>query len=133
MARLVRILPVAIPIVLSWPRECDATSYDSLLGTFGLIENGKLIEFARIEHTQQRYLLSQKHEGRWLPPVEVEPMTRLQLEAIIKQPVNVPFEGLGNDRIALLKVPKGWKLGTLVCNTGYWVATVLGPAEVQKI
>ena len=133
MARIIRFLPIAIPLFLSSLGECDATSYDSLLGTFGLIENGKLTEFVRIEHSQQRYLLSQKHAGHWLAPVEVEPVTRLQLETIIKQPVNVAFEGLGNDRLAVLQVPKGWKLGTFVCRTGYWVATVLGPVEVQKL
>jgi hypothetical protein len=29
-------------------------------------------------------------------------------------------------------VPKGWKIGSFVCNTGYWLATVLGPAELRK-
>ena len=110
-----------------------AASYDSLLGTFGAIEYGKLVEFVRIERKQQKYLLSRKHAGEWLAAVEVEPVTRMELETIVKQPVNVEFEGLGNDTLALLKVPRGWKLGPFVCRTGYWVATVAGPVEVEKL
>jgi hypothetical protein len=133
MARMIRFLPVAIPLFLSPTGKCYAATYDSLLGTFGLIENGKLTEFVRIEHRQQKYFLSRKHGGEWLAPVEVDPVTRAQLEAIVKEPVKVEFEGLGNDRLALLKVPEGWKLGTFICRTGYWVATLVGPVEVQKL
>lgn len=133
LARLAAILPLATALLLSGPRECEGAPFDSLLGSFGLIEHGALVEFARIEQRQQKYLLYRKHTGRWLAPVEVEPITRAQLEAMIKQPMTAPFEGLGNDRLAVLKVPKGWKIGSFVCNSGYWAATVLGPAELQKL
>ena len=133
MARIIRILPMALPLFLASPTVCDAASYDSLLGTFGVIENGKLVEFVRIERRQERYLLSRKHSGHWQTPTEVEPVTRAQLETIVREPVDVDFEGLGNDWLVVLNVPKGWKLGTFVCRTGYWVATVLGPVEVQKL
>lgn len=133
LASLAGLLPLAAALLLSRPGKSEAAPFDALLGRFGLIEHGTLVEFARIEQRQQKYLLYRKHAGRWLAPVEVARITRAQLEAMIKQPMTVPFEGLGNDRLALLKVPKGWKIGSFVCHSGYCAATVLGPAELQKL
>ena len=51
----------------------------------------------------------------------------------VNQRMDVEFEGLGNGELAVLKVPKGWKVGSFTCYSGYWLATVAGPAELQKV
>ncbi|HEX6794225.1 MAG TPA: hypothetical protein VF304_10290 [Casimicrobiaceae bacterium] len=111
----------------------SASTYDALLGTFGLVEQGRMIEVLRIERHGHDLLLYQKHGGQWLAPVVVQPVRKARLETLIKQPIDVPFEGLGNDRLAVLRVPKGWRFGAFECDTGYWLATSLGPAELHKL
>jgi len=112
--------------------ESRGADLDALLGTFQLVENGTAHQVIKIEQRQQKYLLYRGHSGHWDTPVEVRPISKPELEAIIKQPVNVAFDALGNDKMALIKVPKGWKIGAFVCRSGYWLATVLGPAELRK-
>ena len=113
--------------------SCYGEPLDELCGTFALIEDGRAVEYIRIERRGPRFLLSRMRAGKSVAPVPVEPVTRQKLEAIIKQPVDITFEGLGNDRLAVLKVPKGWRIASFVCSTGYLLATTLGPAELHKL
>ena len=54
-----------------------------------------------------------------------------EVEQLLKQPVTVDFVALGNNNLAIFKVPKGWKIGKFECKTGYWMM-MLGPIELHK-
>jgi hypothetical protein len=124
---------LGLTVSLAAPTPGVAAPFDALLGTFGVVEQNRIIEIVRIERHGRGFLLYQKHAGRWLAPVTVEPVTKEQLETIIRQPIDVPFQGLGDDKLAVLTVPRGWRLGSFECDTGYWLATSLGPAELHKL
>lgn len=104
----------------------------SLVGTYSIEEQGKMKEFIRIEKQGDKYFLTEKQSGKWLSPLEVTPVSKAKLEKTLKEPVKVEFSGIGNNNIALFQVPKGWKSGQFVCNTGFWLATMLGPIELHK-
>jgi len=104
----------------------------SLVGTYAVEENGQLNEFIRIEQQGGKFTLSEKQNGRWLTPVEINPVSKAALEKMLKEPVNVSFTGLGNDNVAVIQVPKGWKAGRFECKTGVWLATILGPVDLHK-
>lgn len=77
--------------------------------------------------------MSEKRGGRWLlSPVEITPVSKADLDKMLNETVTVDFSGLGNNNIALIKVPKGWKSGQFECKTAYWLATMLGPVDVHK-
>jgi hypothetical protein len=125
--------PLGLLAYLAATRCCYGQSVNDLLGTFNLIEDGRVIEYIRLERRDHGFVLSRMHAGQWLAPIGVAPLSRQKLEAIIRQRVDVAFESLGDDRLAVLKVPKGWKIGSFVCSTGYLLATMLGPAELHKV
>ena len=105
----------------------------ALVGTYAIKERGTLKEFIKIEQQGDQYFLSEKQSGRWLRPVPVAPRSSSDLAKVIKEPVTVPVEGLGNNQIAIYKVPVGWRTGKFVCNTGYWLASMLGPIELHRM
>jgi hypothetical protein len=113
--------------------RCFGESLADLRGLFSVVEDGRVIEYIRIERRGVGFVLSRTHAGQWQSPVPVAPVTRQKLEAIIRQPVDIAFEGLGDDRLNVLKVPKGWRIGSFVCTTGYLLATTLGPTELHKL
>jgi hypothetical protein len=104
----------------------------SLVGTYSIENHGKINEFIRIEKQGDKYFLTEKQSGKWLSPLEVIPVSKAKLEEFLKETVKVEFSGIGNDNIALFQVPKGWKSGPFVCNTGFWLATMLDPIELHK-
>jgi len=104
----------------------------SLVGTYSIEEHGQLKEFIRIEKQGDKYLLSEKQGGRWLSPVEVTSVSKEDLEKMLKEPIKVQFTGLGNNNVALLRVPKGWKSGQFTSITGFWLASMIGPLELHK-
>jgi len=128
-------LPAMMALLLATAAStCFAARFDALLGTFAVRnDSGSPTELIRIERHRQKYELYRARRGRWQTPIEIAPMTKPELEAIIKQRVDVDFEALGNGEFAVLKVPKGWKIGSFTCTSGYWLATVLGPAELEKL
>ncbi len=132
LKRRARTLTTAMALFACLARPSSADPADSLVGTFALVESGAADEVITIERRQHKYVLYRARSGQKNKDVEVRPMSKPELEAIIKQPVNVAFAALGDERLAVIKVPKGWKIGSFVCNTGYWLATVLGPAELRK-
>jgi hypothetical protein len=120
------------PLVAAAGR-CYGESLDDLRGTFSLVADGRVIEYIRIERRESGFVLSRMRAGQWNAPVSVAPVTREALEAIIRQPVDVAFSGVGDHKLAVVKVPKGWRIGAFVCSTGYLLATRLGPAELHKL
>ncbi|WP_435627652.1 hypothetical protein [Candidatus Ferrigenium straubiae] len=109
-----------------------AVASPTLVGTYAIMNHGKLVEFIRVEKSGPGYVLFEKQSGKWRRPVEVKPASESQLEAMLKHPVTVQFTGLTSKKIGIFQVPKGWKSGKFVCSTGYWLATVLGPVELHK-
>jgi hypothetical protein len=110
---------------------CNA-SPGSLVGIYAVEERGQLNEFIRIEKQGDKFTMSEKQSGRWLPPVEITPVSKADLEAMLKEPVTVSFPGLGNKNVAIIQVPKGWRSGNFECKTGIWLATMLGPIDLHK-
>jgi len=123
------LIPFLVCIFL--PLE-SAVASPSLVGTYSIMKRDKLVEFIRIENSGNGYMLLEKQSGKWRRPTEVHPVSKTQLEKILKQPVTVPFTGIGNKMIAIFQFPKGWVSGKFTCSTGYWLATVLGPIELHK-
>jgi len=104
----------------------------SLVGTYSIKEQGKLKEFMKIEKQGNEFTISEKQGGNWLSPKIVTPVSKSDLGKMLKETVMVDFTGLGNKNVALIKVPKGWRSGKFQCNTGYWLASMLGPIELYK-
>lgn len=127
------VLRLGLVPFLAIARPSRGAPLDELRGTFSLAEDGKVIEYIRIERTRSGFVLSRMRAGQWLTPVPVAPVSRQRLQAIIRQPINVAFEGLGDEQLAVVKVPKGWRIGSFVCSTGYLLLTTLGPAELRKL
>lgn len=72
---------------------CFAARFDALVGTVQLLnDRGSAIESIRIERFQQKYLLYRARHGQWQAPVEIAPISKPELEGIIKQRVDVDFE-----------------------------------------
>ena len=110
---------------------CSA-SPSSLVGTYSVEERGQLNEFIRIEKHGDKFTLSEKQSGLWLTPVEIVPVSKADLEKMLKEPVTINFTGLGNNNVAIIQVPKGWRSGSFECKTGIWLATMLGPIDLHK-
>ena len=127
----VRLFVTVISVFLFASTGC-AESPASLVGTYSIEEHGQLKEFIRIEKQGDKYLLSEKQSDRWLSPAEVTSVSKEDLEEMLKESVKVQFTGLGNNNVALIRVPKGWKSGQFTSTTGFWLATMLGPLELHK-
>jgi hypothetical protein len=128
------LLTMTLLLLASVASPCLGARFDALLGTFELRDaNGSAIESITIERQQQKYVLYRTHRGQSQTAVEIAAINKPELQAILKQPIDADFEALGNGTLAVLKVPKGWKIGSFTCNSGYLLATVLGPAELQKV
>ena len=65
-------------------------------------------------------------------PVKLTPVDKAGLEKLINEPVSVTFVGLGNDMVAIFKMPAGWKTRKFETKTGYWLATIFGPVELHR-
>lgn len=122
---------IAFLVFIFAPLKSAVASPD-LVGTYSIMQRGKLIEFIRIENNGSRYTLFEKQSEKWRRPIEISSVSKAQLEKMLKQPVTVPFKGLGSKMIAIFQFPKGWTSGKFTCSTGYWLATALGPIELHK-
>ena len=68
----------------------------------------------------------------WKAPEQLTPVEKVTLEQLLKKPVSFDFVGLGTKFVAVLKVPKGWKMDQFECQTGYVMIWMLGPLELHK-
>jgi len=128
------LLTMTLLLLASAASACFGARFDALIGTFELRDaNGSAIESIRIERRQQKYVLYRTHRGQSPTVVEIAAIGKPELQAILKQQIDADVEALGNGTLAVIKVPKGWKIGSFTCNSGYLLATVLGPAELQKV
>ena len=109
-----------------------STSPSSLVGTYSIEEGGQLKEFIRIEMQGDKFTMSEKQSGTWRTPVEITPVSKADLEKMLKEPVTVDFTALGNKNVAIIQVPKGWRSGKFESKTGVWLASMLGPIELHK-
>ena len=113
---------------------CSAqVSPDTLIGIYGIHNNGETEPFLRITQEAGRYLLSEKSGNKWRAPANVIPLSESTLHAYVKTPITVEFVGLGNNEIAVYKMPAGWHYGFFTTKTGYWAETSSGPVELYKM
>lgn len=106
---------------------------DALVGLYGVRDNGKTEQFLRIDQKDGRYRLSEKTGNTWTAPANVIPLSASTLRAYIKTPISVAFIGLGNNKIAVYKMPPGWHYKGFTTKTGYWAATVMGPIALYRM
>jgi hypothetical protein len=104
----------------------------SLVGIYSIEENGSLTETVRIVQRGDAYFISEKDGPYWLIPTEVTSVDNREVGKILGTHVTGISEGLGNNLVAVLQVPKGWRLGEFECKTGFWLASSLGPLELHK-
>ena len=121
-----------ITIIVSFAIIGCSASSSSLAGTYSVEEGGQLKEFIRIEKQGDKFTMSEKQSGSWRTPVEITPVSKADLEKMLKEPVTVDFTALGNKSVAIIQVPKGWRSGKFECKTGVWLATMLGPIDLHK-
>ncbi|MGK8198555.1 hypothetical protein [Burkholderia cepacia] len=113
----------------------DSTdSADSIVGTYGVEDHGKVEPFVKVESTNGKYSLSEFHSGAWVPVKgDLRPFTKADLESFTKKKVDVPVDGIYNSAFALIHVPKGWTDGSLTSKTGYFAIVLFVPVELQKL
>jgi hypothetical protein len=115
--------------------SCSA-SLDDLVGTFGIFENGRVIEYFRVEKRDGKYYLNEKANQQWGSPKEMKIMTPQEIVKALGSSENaaelIGLMDLGGN-VAMLKCKGGLKFGNFVSQTGYWAGTMLGPIELHKM
>ncbi|CAB3767041.1 hypothetical protein [Paraburkholderia humisilvae] len=107
---------------------------DTMVGTYGYDEHGKVTPLLKVESQDNGYAVSEYHEGTWAPvSSSVKPFTKADLEQITKHKIDAPVDGLQTNAFALVHVPKEWTDGSFTTKTGYFVFMMLGPLDVQKM
>lgn len=104
----------------------------SLVGTYCVQDHGRMDEFVRVAEHGGKYFLYERQNNRWMAPEQVKPVDKAQFEKLTHEPVNDEVVGLASNNVAIFHVPKGWRSGPFVCNTGYWMVCFLGPIELHK-
>jgi hypothetical protein len=130
----IRIAPIVavLALVAAGCGGGGATESSTLVGEYATEKQGELTDFVRVARQDERYVVRLKKGEAWVNPTTVTPFDQARLEAMLKQPVAVSFEGLGNDRVALLKFPEGSRIGAFQTQTGYAWATEFGLVEVHR-
>lgn len=129
-----RIISILSAIAFFAVAGCSTqVSPDTLVGVYAVHNHGKTEQFLRIVQKDGRYLLSEKSGDKWGAPINVIPLSQSTLHAYVKQPITFKFTGLGNNRIAVYKMPPGWHFGFFTTKTGYWAETSSGPIELYKM
>lgn len=109
-------------------------STDSIVGTYGVEEHGKVTPFVKVEATGGKYSVSEFHSGTWVPiKADLRPFTKTDLESFTKKKVDVPVDGIYTNNFALIHVPKGWTDGSLTSKTGYLAIVLFVPVELEKL
>lgn len=107
---------------------------ESITGTYGIEEHGKLEPLLKVESSGGTYSVSEYHAGKWTAvSAAVKPFVKTDLEQLTKHKVDVPVDGIQTNSFALIHVPKGWTDGPFTTKTGYFVFMLLGPVELQKM
>ena len=104
----------------------------SLVGTYSADNKGQRVEFLRIEQKDGKFLSSEKKPNGWSNPVEVEPVSKDDLNKLFARTAGNDVVALGTNQAALCKVPKGWKAGNFECKTGYVFLSLFGAVELHK-
>ncbi|WP_175927389.1 hypothetical protein [Burkholderia cepacia] len=107
---------------------------DSIVGTYGVEDHGKVEPFVKVDVKDGKYTLSEFHSGTWVPTKgDLRPFTKADLESFTKKKVDVPVDGIYNSAFALIHVPKGWTDGSLTSKTGYFAIVLFVPVELEKL
>lgn len=107
---------------------------DSIAGTYGVEEHGKVTPLLKVESAGDSYSVSEYHAGKWAPiSATVKPFAKADLEQLTKHKVDVPVDGIQTNAFALIHVPKGWGDGPFTTKTGYFAFMLFRPVELQKL
>jgi hypothetical protein len=131
-----RILSIAFLLLASFllinPKINSTPLPKSLVGVYQIEELGFYRDLVRIRYLRGRFIIQEYQSGKWGEPEEVYPVSRSEFENLLREPVNYVFKGLANEKVALFKVPKGWRYGNFTCHTRYWLMTAIGPVEIIR-
>ncbi|WP_207002625.1 hypothetical protein [Trinickia mobilis] len=107
---------------------------DSIAGTYGVEEHGKVTPLLKVESAGDSYSVSEYHSGNWVAiSATVKPFTKADLEQLTKHTIDVPVDGIQTNSFALIHVPKGWGDGPFTTKTGYFAFMLFGPLELKKL
>ena len=104
----------------------------SLVGIYSADDQGKRVEYLRIEQKNDKFFASETKGDAWRNPQEVNPLGKADFEKACKTSVDGDVVGMGTNQAAIYRVPKGWKLGGFESKTGYVFLTLFGPQELHK-
>jgi len=138
MKRLASLISIAlIALVAGCSQQKSA---DSLVGTFGVVQNGTVVPFAKFEKQGDHFVdaiyvdVGPNGKGRWAPdsaPLKVA--AKADLEQRVHHPVDFEVVGLSGPIVGIFAVPKGFKVGSTVIDTGYVVFSGGFPMPVQPL
>ncbi|AJY30556.1 hypothetical protein BTM_1597 [Burkholderia thailandensis 34] len=113
---------------------CKSDSVDTLLGSYGAQQNGKIQPVVKVEKTNAGYVFDDYVNGNWRTGTEVaEPMTKEDFEKLTGAHVSGEFVALKTKAALVAKVPAGFQSGKFKTSTGYMLIFMFGPVELTKL
>lgn len=106
-----------------------------LVGSYGLRQDGRIVDFFRVKSENGKYLLDVKLQGKWTREKNpLQPMDVKGFQNATNTKSRDFIAGLGSSDLALLKVPPGWQDGGLSTSTGYLaIMMIFGGTEVVRL
>lgn len=132
--KLKKLLCMVLGLFVAMLSGCNRNSPDTLEGTYGAMQNGKVEPVIKVEKTASGYVFDDYSNGRWRSGSDlVQPVTKDEFEKLVGGSVNGPFIGL-KTRVALVaKVQPGFTAGKFKTSTGYLMVFMFGPVELSKL
>lgn len=132
--KLKKLLGILIGLLMVILSGCNRNSQDTLEGTYGAVQNGKVEPVIKVEKTAAGYVFDDYSNGSWRSDSDLaQPVTKDEFEKLVGGPVNGPFIGL-KTRVALVaKVQPGFTAGKFKTSTGYLMVFMFGPVELSKL
>ncbi|MEX4004148.1 hypothetical protein AB4Y38_35290 [Paraburkholderia sp. EG285A] len=118
-----------------------------MTGTYAadLKGDGHAVPFLKVERAGNAYLLFEFVGGKWVRPVRpfskdyeaVRPLTKTELESLVRHPVDVAVTGIQTDDVVLAHVPAGWtdrgRPKEFHSTEGWFAITLLGAVDLHKL
>jgi uncharacterized protein YkuJ len=115
---------------------CNSNSPDSLTGTYGFEQNGKVVPLLKVEAKKDNTFALAHYEQsnqQWIPEADATTLTPAEFQQVFNAQPGPDMAGLKTNGMALAHVPKGWKSGNFTAKTGYLFRFMFGAQELVKI
>ncbi len=129
MKKLIAILVFVFGVSTAHASETD------LIGTYAAMKNGQLTEVIKVTKEDGKFFIADKlGNGTWRKAKQLlSSFSREQFEKILKHKVDYPFDGLASNRVAVIKVPKGFQEGKFKSESGFLMFASIGLVELHKL